>query len=104
MDSNVLIVGIVVLGIVVIVVLLKDRITSLFVKASSDSASVNVKTAEPAPSTAESLPPNSVNYSDNASFGSTDVEISRPNTNVSENLSVGKTNIKITKDDPKSKK
>ncbi len=103
MDSNVLIVGIVVLGLIVVVILLRDRITTMLVRGSVTKQEGEVRFEADKPQDAK---PNderaSVTIRGTKSFGSSDIQVSRDDVEISDTLSVGDQKIKV--DEPAKKK
>ncbi|MBI4671117.1 MAG: hypothetical protein HY741_05555 [Chloroflexi bacterium] len=103
MDSNVLIVGIVVLGLIVIVILLRDRIRTLLVRGSVEKREGELRVEADASQTPM---PNdtraSVTIRGNKSIGTSQMEVKREDVEISDNVSVGKAEIKV--DDRAKKK
>jgi hypothetical protein len=99
MDNSALIVLFIVLGIVVVVYLLRDRLTRLRAKASVDKreGELEVEAAEPQPLATSSQPtdPPSINISGNKTFGKTRVKIERDDVGVTGNTLLGSTQIEV---------
>ena len=105
MDNGAVIALIIVVGIVVVVFLLRDRITGLRAKASVDKreGEFEVKAAKPQPPAISSQPtePPSINISGNKAFGKTRVKIERDDVGVTDNTLVGNTQIEVKDPTPK---
>ncbi len=103
MDSNVLIVGIIVLGLIVVVILLRDRITKLLVRGSVTKQEGEVRFEADKPSAQLPTDPRaSVTIRGNKSVGESKMQVSRDGVEISDNLALGKQEIKV--DDPAKKK
>ena len=104
MDSNVVIVLIVVVGLIVVVWMLRDRLTKLRLGGSVEKKEGEV-TLEAAPrespGTAESK--YGVDIIGNKSAGSSKIKVSRPDVRVANNTSIGKSEIEV-KDDKKPRR
>ncbi|MDL1898719.1 hypothetical protein FBQ82_20950 [Anaerolineae bacterium CFX7] len=104
MDSNVLIVGIVVLGLVVVVVLLRDRITALIVRGSATKQEGEVRFEADKPRETKANDARaSVSIRGNKSLGKSKMQVSRDDVEISDNLTIGEQEFKV-EDHSKKKK
>lgn len=104
MDSNVLIVLIVVVGLVVVVWLLRDRLTKFRVGGSVEKKEGEVSLeASPRESSGTASSKYGVDISGNKAAGKSKIDVSRPNVRVANNTSVGQSEIQV-KDEKKPRK
>jgi len=104
MDSNVLIVGIVVLGLVVVVILLRDRITALIVRGSATKQEGEVRFEADKPQEMKANDARaSVSIRGNKFWGESEMQVSRDDVEIVDNAGVGKQKIQV-KDSVKKKK
>jgi hypothetical protein len=106
MDNNALIVLIIVLGIIIIVYLLRDRITGLRTRASLEKreGEFELKAAKPQPPSTASQPEAkySVDISGNKTVGQSKMKVQHDDVRIVDNTLFGKSDIEIT--DSNSKK
>ncbi len=99
MDSTVLIALIVVVGIVIVVWMLRDRLTAITARGSQNEIEVKAEAA-PDASPPANAPRAGVSITHTKSIGNTKIEIARDDVNMDDNLLTGKTDIRV-KADPK---
>ncbi len=106
MDSTVQIVFVVVIGIIVVVLLLRDRLTTFFVRGSVDKreGELKVEAAPPQSGASQSDTRPSVDISGNKSFGDTRIGVKRGDVRVDDNLFAGKTDIQVEDDKKKPRR
>lgn len=106
MDSSVLIVLVVVIGIIVVVWMLRSRITLFSARGSIDKREGELKVeAAPTQSGAnQSDARPSVDISHNKAFGDTRIGVKRGDVRVDDNLLAGKTDIQVEDDQKKPRR
>lgn len=106
MDSTVLIVLIVVIGVLVLVWMLKDRITLFSARGSVDKreGELKVEAAPPQVDAGKSGARPSVDISGNKALGNTRIDVKRGDVRVDDNLLTGKTDIQVEDDQKKPRR
>lgn len=107
MDSNVQIVLIVVIGIVVIVFLLKDRLTAFRLGGSmvTKEGEVKLEAAQPGTQNSGTAPQKyNVDVSRNKTVGNGEISVSRPDVRVDDNASIGRSRIQVKDSSQKAHK
>jgi hypothetical protein len=88
--------GIIVLGVVTVVYLLRDRLSQLFIRASKDQGELNITAREQTPQLQNSQNPYNIDISGNNTFGKTKIGVEREGTKIAGNTAVGQTEINVT--------